>query len=104
MQTAKSQSVHVAGNTGWAHLHAPFNPVNGSAGHPVGATAAWSPNGGLHHEAETHHFEPCNAYTRMVTDFVDTAQHAPNTGLRDSEAIQNTLLRLFKSSNAGAVS
>ena len=25
MQTAKSQSVHVAGTTGWAHLHAPVN-------------------------------------------------------------------------------
>ena len=103
MQTAKSQSVHVAGATGWAHLHAPFNPVNGNAVNPVRATATWSPNGGLHHEAQTHHFEPCNAYTRMVTDFVNTAQHAPSTGLRDSEAIQRTLLRLFKSADNSAV-
>jgi hypothetical protein len=39
----------------------------------------------------------------MVTDFVNTAQHAPSTGLKDSEAIQHTLLRLFKSADNGAV-
>lgn len=100
MQTAKSQSVHVAGTTGWAQLHAPFNPVNGSAIHPVGATAIWAPSGGLHHEATVQHFEPCNAYVRMVTDFVHAAKNAPATGFKDSEAIQDTLLRLFKSATA----
>ena len=39
----------------------------------------------------------------MVTDFVNTALHAPSTGLRDSEAIQRTLLRLFKSADNSAV-
>jgi predicted dehydrogenase len=97
MQTAKSQSVHIAGTQGWVQLHAPFNPAHGNVANPVHATATWAPEGGLHHEAMDHTFEPCNAYARMVEDFVHTATHDPASGIRDSEAIARTTLRLLES-------
>ncbi|MEZ7814591.1 MAG: Gfo/Idh/MocA family oxidoreductase [Burkholderiaceae bacterium] len=92
-QSAKSQSVQVIGDKGWATLDAPFNPQHG----PSGTSAAWAPNAGLHHEAELITFEPCNAYTRMVSDFVATVHSSAAPSLDDSVAITANLCALHQS-------
>ena len=97
MQTSKSQSVYAVGTQGWAHLHAPFNPAHGDVTNGTQATATWAPTGGLHHEAITRQFAPANAYANMVSDFVHTATNHPGDGLRDSEAILQTLSALWAS-------
>ena len=93
-QSAKSQSVYVVGEAGWAHLHAPFNPAH----NPQTSTATWAPNAGLHHEAQQVVFEPCNAYTNMVSHFAAQVGNGHTHEAAASAAITHTLTRLINAS------
>ena len=93
-QSAKSQSVCVVGEAGWAQLHAPFNPRH----NPYSSTATWAPSGGLHHEAQQVVFEPCNAYTNMVNGFAAQIGNGQALDARASTVITHTLTRLIDAS------
>ncbi|MDP4609344.1 MAG: Gfo/Idh/MocA family oxidoreductase [Burkholderiaceae bacterium] len=93
-QSAKSQSVYVVGERGWAQLHAPFNPPHG----PGVSTATWASQAGLHHEAHTLTFEPCNAYANMVCDFAARVASGQTPSMQDSPDITHTLCRLIEAS------
>lgn len=93
-QSAKSQSVCVVGEAGWAQLHAPFNPRH----NPYSSTATWAPSGGLHHEAQQVVFEPCNAYTNMVNGFAAQIGNDQALDALASTVITHTLTRLIDAS------
>jgi predicted dehydrogenase len=90
-QRSRHQAVTLVGDTGWAEVVVPFNPL------PEATVRLRSPGAIADEAVQTLRFGPVNQYSEMVKDFAQAVREGRAADLSQSLAITRTLLRLRES-------
>ena len=90
-QRSRHQAVTLVGDTGWAEVVVPFNPL------PEATVRLRSPGAIADEAVQTQRFGPVNQYSEMVKDFAQAVREGRVADLSQSLAITRTLLRLRES-------
>jgi predicted dehydrogenase len=97
-QRARHQAVSLVGDTGWAEVVVPFNPL------PETAVRLRNPGAIADDAVQTLRFGPVNQYSEMVKAFAQAVRDGRAADLSQSHAITRTLVRLRESAGLGDAS
>jgi predicted dehydrogenase len=90
-QRARHQAVSLVGDTGWAEVVVPFNPL------PEATVRLRNPGAIADDAVQTLRFGPVNQYSEMVKAFAQAVHEGQQADLSHSRAITRTLVRLRES-------